>query len=678
MATVPVDMVADVVGASECSNDEAGRTLLAQRPGSTLIRVHLSSHDASALLSGVLECLASESDRPESAEEEGLSVDFQKADIVPGRSEYSFHLAESLTHARIRAHTPGQAPLERWVHALRAAGERWARTDEDVIWDVDMVLGAPTDEPRIFGTITIDGERRTPAGLRIDVFQPRMEVQDAKTWMEFHSTGNRRATIWGEDASYVAAPIGPKARALWVVSDETVPYWRSLAGVEHEESTRLDLELRSGGRLELEAVEKGSGQLLPGLRLVAQVSIEQERNTSSRQITYRPFTKSVVTDARGRCVLSGLPETGYLVVAAAVDQMETQPLMNEYLEGRHPCGIRRLEVDTSGLAQGSLWGEVLPFTAGPDTCLGSFAPPGPPLVRYRRTDEGDRSQHAAEMDSSEGRWSIQGVPGRYEIWSEASGTRISEVSSAELIGGTTTGPLRLQPLGSGADLRIAWVSAPRAELELSLLDAHGTALFRSRGTLASANGECRLPRSGGIARMDTVLRGDGYGIVRETLISDDIDDLSVDLCADESSTFDLRVVGFGSVERAELRLFRIQGGAGGDSVLASCPISGGRTLPVPLPAGLYYYRAEATGLEGLVCGLVRLSGQRAQVGLIWAGVRASLETEDSKGAPSRLVLDSIEGVHLGRDVPEFLREFEVEGLADSVFANSQGCSWVLE
>jgi hypothetical protein len=226
---------------------------------------------------------------------------------------------------------------------------------------------------------------------------------------------------------------------------------------------------------------------------------------------------------------------------------------------------------------------------------------------------------------------------------------------------------------------LAWDSAPAAEVELAVTDSQGTALFRSRGRLDSHSGQCRLLLPSRDARaVEVVLRGSGYGIARRARLSEQAGSVRLDLAADAPTSFELRT-GAGGVEDAAVRLYRVGRDCSEETVLADCRIERGRSEPVPLPAGLYYYRAETTEVDGLVCGLVRVDGRLHELTVLeWDGVAPPQGLEAGR-ASARLVVDSVGAMQL-TGVPAFLRTFEVK-LADRLGPaplSSQECSWVVE
>lgn len=155
---------------------------------------------------------------------------------------------------------------------------------------------ASATAPRVAGLIFVDGERRAPADLAIEVADDAGAAQ----------VDSRNAT-W----SLTTAAAAEQPVSLWVTSATTAPA-RIPVPREAFASGAFDLALTTGRTLALTFVDRTTRAPLADLVFEIDKSLELEH--SGGRVLMRSATTSHRTDRDGMAILTGVPEQGALAV----------------------------------------------------------------------------------------------------------------------------------------------------------------------------------------------------------------------------------------------------------------------------------------------------------------------------------------------------------------------------
>lgn len=591
--------------------------------GGTLLRVHVTDPSGALVDGGHVVC--------RSWGPPGLTTPFD-ADVMTNevaRLEgrvVEFRLPWTKFGVWVDALPDGYVPARREIPDLRHREQPRRMRGEEIVIDVqiDAMTSAPSDQ--LHGAVLVDGVQRTPERLSI-VLLPRLNDR---------VQGDRVAVVHPEDGTFVVDSLGEPWKRFLVKSDETVPMAHEIdAG--HDPSRPIFVSLDTGATLHL-TVTDGAGERyvgLPvwyGLRVLVRHGVADDGDPYTVRQTIR---KESVTDANGEARLLGLLPGNDAVIYAEDAEGLRRRLLDLAADEVHGNVYRTVVLDD--LVRTRIFGPM----PKPGEFPGTIA--DEPLAIRLQEFVGEKKVHQSdrELDPVEETWEIRTtVPRRCRFWLVQREQVMSEVVEVTATGPEPMGPITFVPAAKTGRV-VRWVNAPPdVALEIRAITDSGQAtLVAHEAAPPLGDVSFDLAADEVEIRIELALR-EGGQVERRAMMGPGDLEFMFDLAGDVSSRIEPRIEDEPAEDGCRVGLLAL----GVDpAFFAMFTIHDGRTPRASIPPGDYLAILER---PGLVCGIVRFPRGRDQlVKWDWQGELVPLSSI-FEGAPTALVLDSVDGVDL--------------------------------
>lgn len=587
---------------------------------------------------GRLECFASDGEAPEVDEQ----AEVQRLEFSEGRAV--LRLSSRLAEAFLIAHGVDGASGSSRVPRLRGAGPTY-RAGGRVEHRLRLELRLESPTPRLWGAIKVDGEVRTPRGLRVQLLHA--PLANAASIEAVRAREPKAARVDSLNSTYFVAPLTPHAIGLWVRSEECAPLWVALPGERLSGDLRQDLECSTGVVLEVRCLDALSGAPAPGARLHSEVLVTVA--SEPRRTTQRSLFDEHVADARGVVRIAGLPRAGRVrlrekALAAGRALLSTDDVLLELeLTAQLEDIVRReVRVGAPPTAPVRIWGWSEELTR-----LARCALDGPERVRVRIAALGDEvhASRAFEAELQPPQWSVSApLTGAARAWIECGGVRVSEHLELDLSNATEIGPVSFAARAANA-WTLRWVDGlAGSRLELRAASRSGLEDVAA-WVLEHSSGERGVQLARSVEVLDASLELPG-GARRRWLTSTashSASTLVMDLGASRARSIRIPSLSEPQWGTFGLELLAVAGPAETARVRVELPCRAGEALePVPLEPGEYAFRLAGSH-NAVVCGFVRVdASSNAPLELPFDGTRRWLGERDSQQG-CEIVVESVAG-----------------------------------
>jgi hypothetical protein len=638
--------------------------------GAWTLRVRILQGDRPSQDAGRLECLYGPFQLERRPRE---STGTLQAGISAG--EARLWLPPSVQEALLTARTARGA----WGR-LRLDFERFNATGPPRELEISIELERESPRPSLRGSIRIEGRDGLPDGLLVElvragnsdepedptsvgsvehVVQVPRTVPDRLDPRQV-SPGAVTAFVDTLQSTYEVGPLRPGRWGVLVTAPEFPPHWFPLPRRASQPADQvMDLVCRPGTTLRL-ALERPDGTpTRNGASLICRgQSLTWQRGETR---TIRPWERRTVVGRDGRAEFRGLPE-GTLATVAMLGGAgdHTDILVADLTEARQ--GLLERRVVLAAHEACVAWGPTpMPASLGRTGLDGLRVLARPAGVR------GVSSTVSSPLlpEDQDWRLTLPSHHATWQLWLDDAGTRESDLLAVDALVSPAAGPLTFVQIQT-ADTTVRWVDAPIGwTLSMFVGDGRTSPLGPLRRVqLQAAEGQITgLPASATTRLSVFVERGDLARVYRR--YEPGVFDPVLFLAGSSEATLEFRVNGHAPPGQGYLTLCLLDDCPGRvDKLGARVLLRGGvAALPLPVPAGRYYYRYDSDRMAGLLCGIATLSAGVAAAQVVeWSGRRSNLDDLlDAYGAAALQVM-ACKGEDVQQRVDLEHRRFDLQRL----------------